>query len=450
MNQKKNPPSESFSSAKRIRKGGVWAILGRGGSAFFGFIISALMARLLTPEEFGAYFLVFSLVTLGSIFGQMGLDRTSVRLIASAMVIGDTARCKNIINTVLRYGAMASLIISIILYFGVGQWIVEELININNLNVSVAWVALWVVVLVLETLISNIFRGFHNIKLTVTFSGLVRGALLSLVLIYLWINSGASNLNEMIVWTVCAGLISTAIGFLLLKYKIRDYKTDNNKISKDIFSNALPMLTHAFLLYVIAQTNVWILGIYRSNDEVALYGTAMRLVLLVGISTSIVNAVVPPLIAEKYSQGNIKSIEGLLRSAATVCGTPALIVLLVYIFFGGWILSSIFGDFYTDAAMALLILSVAEIFNVLTGACSVTLNMTGHQVHMMSLTVVRAVISVIGGIIVVESYGILGVSIVYGVSLVAYNFSSLILTRKLVGIWTHVGVSKINDILHVK
>lgn len=446
MNHKTNTPPESLSDAKRIRSGGAWAILGRGGTAFFGFIISALMARLLTPEEFGVYFLAFSLVTLGAICGQMGLDITVVKLVASAMATGDTTRSKNIINIVLKWGGFSSLTVAALLYFGVGEWIVEDVLNASILTVSLKWISLWIVVLVIETLIANIFRGFHNIKLTVTFSGLARGVFLSLVLAYLWVKGGEPSLAEIIAYTVLAGFISTVIGFILLKYKIREYKSDSEKISGDIFSNASPMLVHAILLYVVYQANIWILGVFRPNDDVALYGAAMRLVLLVGISSSIVNAVVPPLIAEKYSQGKIKSVEGLLRSAATLCGAPALVVLIAYIFSGNWILTNVFGEFYSGAAIVLIILSASEIFNVVTGACTITLNMTGHQVQIMSLTVARAVFSLVGSLIVVQDYGVLGVSIVYGVGLILYNLASLLLVKKYVGIWTHVGWPKINGV----
>ena len=439
MSHKTNTPPDLLSSAKRIRSGGAWAILGRGGVAFFGFIISALMARLLTPEEFGVYFLAFSLVTLGAICGQMGLDLAVVKLVASAMATGNKTRTNKIINIVLKWGGLSSLTVAALLYFGVGEWVAEDVLNASILTVSLKWVSLWVVVLAIETLIANIFRGFHNIKLTVTFSGLARGLFLSLVLAYFWIKGGKSSLDEIITYTVLVGFISAAIGFVLLKYKTRDYKSDSEKISGDVLSSALPMLVHAILLYVVYQANIWILGAFRPNDDVALYGAAMRLVLLVGISSSIVNAVVPPLIAEKYTQGKIKSVEGLLRSAATICGAPALIVLMAYIFAGDWILSTIFGEFYSKAALVLIILSTAEIVNVLTGACTISLNMTGHHVHIMLLTVVRAVVSVVGGLVVVESYGLLGVSVVYGSSLVIYNLASLLLVRRLAGIWTPVG-----------
>lgn len=446
MGHKTKTQQDYVSSAKRVRRGGFWAILGRGGTAFFGFITSALMARLLSPEEFGVYILAFSLVTLGAIVGQVGLDRTVIKLIASAMAKGDLSRSKNIIDVVLIWGGFTSLAVAVILYFGIGEWVVKDILNASTLVVSLNWISLWIVVLIIETLIANIFRGFHNIKLTVTFSGLARGAFLSLVLVYIWINDEKSNLPEIIAYTALAGLVSSIIGFTLLRYKVQDYKSDNKNISRQIFVNASPMLVHAILLYIVTQANIWILGAFRPNDDVALYGAAMRLVLLVGISTSIVNAVVPPLIAEKYAQDNIKSVEGLLRSAATVCGAPALVILIVYIFAGEWVLSVVFGEFYTQATWVLIILSVAEIVNVLTGACSVSLNMTGHQVQMMLLTVARAIVSVIGSVVVVERYGVLGVSVVYGVSLIIYNLSSLLLTRKLVGIWTHVGLSKVKDV----
>ncbi|VAW62646.1 hypothetical protein MNBD_GAMMA10-1332 [hydrothermal vent metagenome] len=449
MDQEKNIPSESSSNVKRIRKGSMWAILGKGGAAFFGFVVSALMARLLTTDEFGAYFLAYSFVSLGAIFGLMGLDLAVVKLVASAMALKNKARSKKIINAVLKCAGISSVVIATGLYFVYGEWVVRNVLEASVLIASLSWVSLWVVVLVIETLIANIFRGFHDIKLTVTFSGLARSAFLSLIFTFLWLRGGGSNLGEIIEYTVLAGLISAVAGFFLLRYKIRGYESSTENVYNEVFSSVPPMFVHAILAFVVNQANIWVLGIFRPNEDVALYGAAMKLVLLVGISASIINAVVPPLIAEKYAQGKIKSVEALLRSAATICGAPGLIVLIAYIVAGEWILSIVFGEFYSKAALILSILSIAEIFNLLTGACSISLTMTGHQVYLMWLTLLRAIFCVVGSVLVVESYGITGVALIYGASLIIYNLASLLLTRKLVGIWTHAGFSKVRELLHL-
>jgi len=44
-----------------------------------------LLARLLTPDEMGAYFLTFSLVSVSALVAQLGMGQTVVRLVVGAM-----------------------------------------------------------------------------------------------------------------------------------------------------------------------------------------------------------------------------------------------------------------------------------------------------------------------------------------------------------------------------
>ena len=435
--------NELAASARRIRVGGGWAILGRIGIALFGFLVSALLARLLDPGEMGAYFLALSLVTAGALLGQMGLDRTAVRLVAESMGVKDPGCAYITIKKVLAWGGIGSVCVAAILFLGVGRWIAVDVFKESSLTGPLWWICVWVVVLAMESLLASIFRGFHDIRLAVTFSGLARSALLTITFVCLWLYRGYSSLSEIIMLTALVGGISTAIAFLLLHNKTRDFIRESDSEPTKMLVIALPLLVHALLLYVVSQASVWILGIYSTNEDVAIYGTAMRLVLLVGLSTTVVNSVVPPLIAEKHAQGKIRSLQNLLRSATTVCGLPAVVVLTAYIFWGEWILGVVFGGFYKEAAVILIILSVAEIVNVLTGPCSVSLVMTGHQLSLMMLTILRAVLNVVGSVLVVKTYGVVGVAVVYAVLLVIYNIASLLAAKMLLGIWTHAGLSTV-------
>ena len=67
----------------------------------------------------------------------------------------------------------------------------------------------------------------------------------------------------------------------------------------------------------------------------------------------------------------------MLRTVATIAGLPALFALFTFIAFGDTLLFFIFGEFYVDAWVVLVVLSVGKLVNVWTGSCGVTLMMTG-------------------------------------------------------------------------
>jgi O-antigen/teichoic acid export membrane protein len=59
-----------------------------------------------------------------------------------------------------------------------------------------------------------------------------------------------------------------------------------------------PMWVTNITLFVGTQTDIWIVGAFRSQEEVAIYGAAVKLVLMVALPLQIVSTVVPPLITE--------------------------------------------------------------------------------------------------------------------------------------------------------
>ena len=438
-------------SVQRVRKGGFWAIVGKVVAVAFGFSVSALLARLLDIDDLGLYFLAFSVVSAGVILGQIGLDRTAVRQIAAAVGVGENEHCTAIVRTVLKWGVFSSLFVAVAFYFLVGEWLFVEVLNANVLASSIFWLALWVIFLVLESLVANIFRGFHDIKWAVSFSGAIRSGILTLALFFLWVMPfGNVNLHDIFILSVCSGGISALVGLFCLRRKISQYGDGRNYVPDKLIRSSLPMMVYAAMLYVVAQSNIWILGGFATKEDVALYGVAMRLVLLVGVSTSIVNAVIPPLISEKYAQGELKSIEPLIRVATTLCGLPAIAVLLIYIFGANWVLETVYGSPYKEASLVLIVLSFGELIKVLTGPCSIALNMTGHQVKLMKLGMARALASIVLSLIVVGEHGILGVAGVYMVCLVLSDAVSLSLAKKHLGVWTIAGVKGMNQVIAAK
>src|ERR687897_522118 len=62
---------------RRLLSGGTWGFVGKVGGSIIGVVTNGLLARMLTPQEFGAYFLGLS------ILGALGVS------LAYLLVVGD-------------------------------------------------------------------------------------------------------------------------------------------------------------------------------------------------------------------------------------------------------------------------------------------------------------------------------------------------------------------------
>jgi O-antigen/teichoic acid export membrane protein len=91
------------------------------------------------------------------------------------------------------------------------------------------------------------------------------------------------------------------------------------------------------------------------------------------------------------------------------------------------------------------LLSVGKLVNVWTGSCGMTLIMTGHQTPLMRITIVTSVLTVIGAILAVGRFGMVGVAAVVSGGTVAQNLAMWLAARSYCGLWTHAGLPRLAD-----
>jgi O-antigen/teichoic acid export membrane protein len=185
------------------------------------------------------------------------------------------------------------------------------------------------------------------------------------------------------------------------------------------------------------NADIWILGAFRTEAEVAIYGTASRLVKLVPMCLMVSNEVMAPLIAElKVMKQNLK-LQRVLRTTAAFTAIPALIILVVYIFASPFILNIIYGPFYAGGAVVLVILSIGQLANVWVGSCGYTLTMTGQHNTMMVISFLTGLFTVVVGLAVVDRFGSVGIAFVISFTMVFQQMAMLICAKWRCGIWTH-------------
>lgn len=440
-------PTIPFSSTLRGRllSGGTWALAARIGTALITMVVNGLLARLLSPDEMGVYFLTITLVNITSLIGLLGLNEACVRFIAESIGMGQPQRASQVIRMVLAYGTGASLLVAAAIQFGVGRWLAISVLESNLMLDVVGLVAVWTVLVALQTMTAEIFRGLQDIRLASIFNNLAKNLILLPTLLLAWVYLGSMDLSQALLFTIITFAITDTIGLVMLYNKLRGLRTaataplapeDSLRI-RAALPVALPFLFNRIMIFIFTQGNLWILGAFRPQDEIALYGAAVYLVTLVALPLSAIGALVPPFIAELYVQKRKEQLERILRTITALASLPSIAALLAFVLLGGPILGLVYGEFYRDAAMMLALLSLGKSVNVFTGPCEATLNMTGHQNTMMLTSVFYGIVSIVGAFFVVQHYGALGMAAVASLSEIAQNLTVLFLAKQKTGIWTY-------------
>lgn len=436
----------------RLLSGGAWALCSKTMTALVFLAIDSLLARLLTPDDLGVYYLAFSIVVVSASVAELGLGRAVVRLLGEGFGLYQSWRVWHIIRMVLLLG-LAGALSTAIIYFLFGGALAKYAFNVPGLAGITGLVAGWMITITLKRILTEIFRGLHDIRLASIFGisseGLISGLFLLLGLgILLWMKD--VTLNTVILLIVISGLCSIFLaGWALYRKmkhlprpRIEGNEPMNRLASGEVMRLALPMLFISMAsLALTTQADVWILGMFRPQEDLAIYGAAARLTMLIGIPLMIVNSVVPPIIAELNAQGEKNNLEQVLRTTATLAGLPSLLMLIVLIPCAGSILSLIYGEYYRGGAMVLALLSFGQVVSVWAGSCGLTLMMTGHQSTMMWISILLSCISIGVGTLAAWHFGIVGMAMVSAGRLIFQNLLMLVFARKRVGVWTHAYLS---------
>jgi O-antigen/teichoic acid export membrane protein len=426
---------------QRLFSGGAWALCGRLVTAITGLVANALLARLLAPEEIGAYFLTLSLVSVASVIAQMGLDRTAVRLIAESRGLGNPGRSRAALRTVFRFGMLGAVAMAAVLAMGAGELLVTHVFDSPLMAGVISLAAVWVLVVTCQNLLAESFRGFHDIRRATIFGSLLTSMLSVLLFALLRAIQGRSNLSQILTLSILAGGVNVLIAGFLMRQTVVYLDGDERMRDREVLAIAWPMMMISLVDFVLNQADIWILGALRPHEEVAIYGAAARLVALVAAPLLIVNAVIPPIIAEAYAQGKKTELEWVLRTVATLTWIPSLLTLVVFAVLGASILSWVFGEYYSEGATVLTLLSLGQFINVGAGSCGTTLMMTGHQGTMMKIAIACGLLTIGGAMWLVGEYGATGVASAVSIAMAVQNILMLLFAKKKTGVWTHAWLS---------
>jgi len=445
---------------RRLLSGGAWAFGGRILVALMGLVSSALLARLLTPQALGTYFLAYSILSVGTTLAQLGLTGTLVRLVAEGMGLNRFERVRRVINVVLGVGTLGSLGVGFA-YLLFGDDLAKSIFNAPALAAVTGLVAGWIMVGTLHGLLAETFRGFHDIRLATILGGQTTGAatgaatvtLLTASLFLLWLLNGQATLAVVVILAICSGAVNTlVVGWLLHRRVMRlprqtpdeGGETDPKKVLREVISISLPLLIISILMMFRTAGDVWTLGAFLPQRDLALYGAANRLVSMVTMPLAIVTAIAPPLIAEMYSQGRTEDLERALRGMATLTGIPAWLASMGCILLPGPILGLVYGNYYREGAIVLAVLSIGLFASVCAGSCGIVLAYTGHQKMLMVITIATSAATLLAMLAVVQPYGIVGVAVSRTVGTILQNVIVLLVVKQKTGMWTHVGLRGIS------
>src|SRR5262249_55765624 len=168
---------------------------------------NVLVARLLSPGEFGTYILITTIMALGGLVGMAGLNEAALRFISESLAHGNPSLARAYRNRALTTSAISGIVACLAAAVVLAFMLTGK--PITNLTSLLALVAVGIAVLGWQQLGAELVRAYGDLRVASLFSGGQAGGPISNAIFLAGISAGALGLVRLDVnWTVTLAVLS--------------------------------------------------------------------------------------------------------------------------------------------------------------------------------------------------------------------------------------------------
>lgn len=434
-------PQPWFGGAERVRslrRGGLMFGAGHLLALGLGLASSALLTRAAQPATVAYYLLLLQAAMAVAVVFQMGLGLAALRFAPATRGAGGHAASALLRRRLLLLQVAVWLLAAppVVLAWPalVERLRAPELANAGGLVVGLA------ALLALSFLCDCYLRAYRRYATSAALRDVVARLLIPAGLLAVaWRYQGAAD------WPVLAAVFVGAQLVVSLAYALALRSTSAGEESEEraahsppplrtIASTAAVMGLRGVAGIAMVYSDLWVLSATSSHQEVAVYGMMARLLQVVSLSPILSGFLIPQEFALLHADGRREQMERLARSAATAVTLLSALALAGVVLLGRPFIRVALGEEYVRGWPWLLVLGVGVLWDAGAGAAGYLLQMTGHQVRLLLITLGAAACNLALAVWLAPRWGGYGVAVATTFSLVLLNTATVYSARRLLGI----------------
>lgn len=438
-----------LTSPSGLSRSALWVIVARGwsvaASAALGFMLPRWFGD--NKSACGEVILILSLVGIAGMLGSFGLPETMIRLTAVKFGL---QQWNSLRKTVLRSGQLliwTTLITAVLTagYFWLhgfawfhlpGSALLAVVVGVTILALSWQMVAAGVLRGLQEVKWANLLSGGQSggpIAIT-AFLGMLAVAFLTMP--HAAITSTLVAQMLMIAVTATCGLTFYRLWQTMPTLASLPETTESVPSVGELALDALPIALSQVAAFCTMSADLWLVDKFFGTDDVALYGSAKRLVLLLAIPDQLAMLTVIGLIPSLFAQKKIDELQRVIRQITTLAAIPAILAAIPLIAMPEQVLGLAFPG-YQGAATALVILTLGQLASNFLGPCGYVLLMTGRRWTVLWITLFCGVSAIGLGALGAYFGGLRGLAVAAAFCSAAQITLEWLAARYYVGVWCH-------------
>ncbi|MFF8841186.1 oligosaccharide flippase family protein [Streptomyces sp. NPDC015127] len=419
-------------------RGGWWGFLGSVVNAVFGYLLVALVARVLGAHGSGAVFTGVAVFTILSNTCKLGADTGLVRFVSRDVAMGGGRQVGTLLRTSLVPGTVASTAAAALLFFS--PTTATSLLPNLAADDAVTLVRLFAVFLPAATISLILLGASQGYGTVLPFVGVEQ---IGKPVLRVLIAVPVALLVPGVLTLAAAWLIPSLAGVFVAWVALRRCRPGRTPppgpeaaaVRRGFWAFSAPRAVATFFDISAVWVGVILLSGLGTSEEAGIYTATTRVIVAGMLIQQAIRRAVAPQISSLIAMDEMQQACHLHRISTRwiVLFSAPLFVLLMS--FPGTVLS-LFGPEFTDGTDALVVLCVATAINIGVGNAQTVLLMAGKSSWQLAVSGVALAVQLTVGILAVPRWGVLGAALSWGAAIVVENLTAAALVRRNPGFTT--------------
>ena len=392
-------------------------------SLFIGLITAPIITRIVDPNEYGqvSFFTMYTNIYL--LFSSLGLERAYIRYYYETKEQDRRILLFQCVKTSLTFFAFSIPIVVFLFTFtdfevSASKYIIVAIFVINGFSLT------------MERFAGANLR-IQQKSLPYAVAAILNKAIYGLLAVILVLTIRRSEFLLVIISTTVASTIHVIISILSDKknWSFKDARMAKSPWQlRELLKYCLPLMVHGMVAIVFQSADKLMIKFYGDYSQVGVYASAGYYLTICNVFVTAITTITGPEMFEYHAKNPTKT-----KFFADVNKMMSFIMfaLVFTIIFCKDILVLLLGEKYREAGTVMPFLMIGIVMTAVAGVNSISIEIRKKTGYNVLITVVSAVVNIVGNYFLIPILGIKGAAISTGCSYCVFFLLTTIISKKL-------------------
>jgi len=397
------------------------------------YFLTAIIIKFYGTEQLGIFTTTTRLLKLLEVFCLLGMNISIVKFVSE-----DLLEKKRNIFPLYSFSAkkiiLISLPISIIIFLSSG-YLANSIFGNEKYVMLFKAVSIVLPFSSLKLLNEELLRSLSYFKISEFFK---RFGLMFFTIIIFFLFQKNDDINftvtEYYLSIICV-LFFVSSFYVLSKILTFSYTRLDSELKQNYKNISNSLFLSLFILTLNSQQTIYLLESFSSSSNVGIFQFYFRIAALCSFPKIISNNILGPQIAPLLKDNKLKDLQSKINNFVKYStGLTLAISLLIYILHEHIFLY--FGEEFLTYKNVFNLILFSQIFNVLTGPCTLMLQMGNNQKILLRNNIIGLLIGLILNTFLIMNYGLSGAGLGFALSIFILNIMNVFSVKKIYNIST--------------